>query len=153
MLGAGTARAALHTHGLETGAGALGAPNYSSKAAEISTQSGVGTRRGLGTSTERRFPHPGTPALNVVRQPRRTVLRRTSHHVPPIYRHQHPQSDGCIVFSKNLLFQESSTTLRSPTSHSTWQGSEAGSGVEFWGLNEVDARKVRPSHFKPELPD
>lgn len=36
MLGAGRVRAALHTHGLETGAGALGVLNYAIKATEIS---------------------------------------------------------------------------------------------------------------------
>lgn len=36
MLGAGRVRAALHTHGLETGAGALGVLNYPTKVTEIS---------------------------------------------------------------------------------------------------------------------
>lgn len=44
-------RAALHTHGLETGAAALGVLNYASKATEISMQRGMSTGRGTSTET------------------------------------------------------------------------------------------------------
>lgn len=64
-------RAALHTHGLKTGAAALGALNYASRATEMSIKWGEHTMEAWNRHGEALWcllSSTSTPALRAVRQ-------------------------------------------------------------------------------------